>query len=77
MRATMTIPDGLVDEVLLLSGESTKTRAIVTALEEYVRERRLMKLADSRGKVSLDYDWRAEEGREMKAAQGRRRYGRR
>jgi hypothetical protein len=75
MRATLTIPDGLVDEVLRLSGEKTKTKAVVTALEDYVRERRVGALKGLRGQVAIDYDWRAEEAKEMKAAQRRGRYG--
>ena len=75
MRATLNIPDDLIDEVQRLSGEKTKTQAIVTVMEDYVRRRKMQDLLSLRGRISIDYDWEREEETELKAAEERERYG--
>ena len=74
MRATLNIPDELIDEVQRLSGEKTKTQAIVTVMEEYVRRKKMQELLALRGKISIDYDWEREEEAELKAAEEREHY---
>ena len=74
MRATLNIPDELISEVQRLSGQKSKTGAIVTVMEEYVRRRKMEDLLALRGKVRIDYDWEREEAEEMKAAEERERY---
>ncbi len=54
MRATLNIPDDLIAEVQKLSGEKSKTKAIVTAMEEFVREKKIKKLLSLRGKIRID-----------------------
>jgi metal-responsive CopG/Arc/MetJ family transcriptional regulator len=75
MRATLNIPDELIDEVQRLSGQKTKTQAIVTVMEDYVRRKKLEELLALRGKISIDYDWKREEEAELKAAEERESYG--
>jgi putative antitoxin of VapBC-like toxin-antitoxin system len=77
MRATLNIPDELIAEVQRLSGQKSKTGAIVTVMEEYVRRHRMEDLLALRGKVRIDYDWQREEERELLAAEERERYGER
>jgi len=74
MRATLNIPDELIEEVQRLSGQKSKTGAIVTVMEEYVRRRKMEELLALRGKISIDYDWEREEEIELKAAEERERY---
>lgn len=71
MRATLNIPDNLVSEVQKLSGEKSKTKAIVIAMEEFVRDKKIKKLLSLRGKIQIDYDWEKEEELELQA-QGER-----
>lgn len=75
MRATLNIPDDLINEVQRLSGEKTKTQAIVTVMEDYIRRKKMQDLISLRGKVAIDYDWEREEEAELKAAEERERYG--
>jgi len=75
MRATLNIPDELIDEVQRLSGQKTKTGAIVTAMEDFVRRKKMEDLLALRGKISIDYDWAQEEVAELKAAEERETYG--
>ncbi len=74
MRATLNIPDELIYEVQRLSGEKTKTQAIVTVMEDYVRRRKMEDLLALRGKIAIEYDWEREEEAELKAAEERERY---
>ncbi|TAN45552.1 MAG: DUF2191 domain-containing protein [Nitrospirae bacterium] len=67
MRATLNIPDDLMSEVQKLSGEKSKTKSIVIAMEEFVREKKIKKLLSLRGKIKIDYDWEKEEELELKA----------
>ncbi|MDP2156106.1 MAG: type II toxin-antitoxin system VapB family antitoxin [Nitrospirota bacterium] len=54
MRATLNIPDALISEVQKLSGEKSKTKAIVTAMEEFVRDKKMKKLLSLRGKIQIE-----------------------
>ncbi len=54
MRATLNIPDGLITEVQKLSGEKSKTKAIVSAMQEFVREKKLRNILALRGKIKID-----------------------
>lgn len=74
MRATLNIPDDLINEVQRLSGQKTKTQAIVTVMEDYVRRKKMADLLALRGKISIDYDWEQEEAVELKAAAERESY---
>jgi hypothetical protein len=75
MRATLNIPDELIDEVQRLSGQKSKTGAIVAVMEEYVRRRKMEDLLALRGKIDIAYDWEKEEDAELKAAEEREQYG--
>lgn len=74
MRATLNIPDELINEVQRLSGEKTKTQAIVTVMEEYLRRKKMEDLLALRGKIAIEYDWEREEEAELKAAEEREQY---
>ena len=74
MRATLNIPDDLINEVQRLSGQKTKTQAIVTVMEDYVRRKKMEDLLALRGKIRIDYDWEREEEAELKAAEERENY---
>jgi len=56
MRTTLDLPAPLVAEAVKLSHQKTKTGAIITALETYVRSRRLAQLKRFKGTVDLDLD---------------------
>jgi metal-responsive CopG/Arc/MetJ family transcriptional regulator len=74
MRATLNIPDDLMSEVQIISKEKSKTKAIVTAMEAYVRGNKMTALRALRGKLSLEYDWQKGEAAELKAQKKRDKY---
>lgn len=74
MRATLNIPEDLLSEVQKISKEKSKTKAIVTAMASYVRDRKMTELLALRGKMTINYDWRTEEKIELQAQEERDRY---
>lgn len=49
MKTTIDIPTDTLEEAIRYSGARTKREAVVTAMEEYNRRRRLAELADKLG----------------------------
>ena len=54
MRATLNIPDDLISEVQKATGEKSKTKAIVSAMQEFIREKKLRNILALRGKIKID-----------------------
>ncbi len=73
MRATLNIPDELLFKVQKITGEKSKTKAITIAMQEFIRQKKIKELIALRGKIQIDYDWKKEEEREMKAQKKRER----
>jgi hypothetical protein len=71
MRATLNLPDPLIDDLIQVSGEKKKTRAICLAIEEYIRRRRKEKLLSLSGKINIDLDWKKLEELELKGMEER------
>jgi hypothetical protein len=74
MRATLNIPDQIMSEVQQLTGQKSKTNAIVHVMEEFIRRKKVEELLSLKGKIHIDYDWQAEEEKELKAAEEREKY---
>ena len=53
MRVTVEIPDNLIDDLLKVTGERTKTRAICLAIKDYILQKRKEKLLSLSGKIHL------------------------
>lgn len=73
MRATLNIPDTLLSEVQRIAGEKSKTKAVITAMQEFVREKKLERLLKLKGKIEIDYNWETEEEAEIAAQKKRER----
>ena len=64
MRTTVDIPEKLLEDVVKLTGEKSKSKALAKALEEYIRKKRIDELWSMAGKLDLDdnwYEWRHME----------------
>jgi len=59
MRTTINIKSNILEEVMHLTGAKNKSQAINEALETYVREKRMQKLLDLKGKLNLEENWKA------------------
>jgi metal-responsive CopG/Arc/MetJ family transcriptional regulator len=78
MRTTLNLSDELISELEDLAEGKTKTQIFTEALEDYIRKKRKERLLALRGKISLDYDWKAEEEKELLSVkEERKKYGKR
>ena len=48
-KTLLTLPQDLLGEVQKISGAPTKSKAVVVALEEYIRDKRMNRLLSRRG----------------------------
>ncbi len=53
MRATISIPDERLAELMELTGAETRTAAINTAIEAFVRQAKLRRLLELEGAVDI------------------------
>ena len=56
MRTTLDLPEDLLRDAMKATNIPTKTKVIITALEELVRKSKLIELKKFKGKVDLDID---------------------
>ena len=54
MRATLNIPDELLSGVQKITGEKSKTKAIVIAMQEFIRQKKIKELIALRGKIQIE-----------------------
>jgi len=73
MRTTMRLDDGLIRELLKVTGARTKTAAIHLAISEFLRRKKIEGLLALEGQIQLDLDWRELEELELKAQADRER----
>lgn len=64
MRTTLDLPENLLKEAMKITHIKTKTKVIVTALEELIRKSKLSEIKAFKGKVSLDIDLDTLRGRQ-------------
>lgn len=63
MRTTLDLPEELLVEAMQTTHIQTKTKVIITALEELIRKSRISKIKEYKGKVDLDIDLNLIRGR--------------
>jgi len=56
MRTTLDLPENLLIEAMKATHIETKTKVIITALEELIRKVQIADLKKYKGKVDLDID---------------------
>jgi Arc/MetJ family transcription regulator len=61
MATNLAIDDKLIEEARKTGGHKTKKEAVTTALEEYIRHKRQLRILDDFGTVDFDpaYDYKA------------------
>ncbi|MDY6855654.1 MAG: type II toxin-antitoxin system VapB family antitoxin [Thermodesulfobacteriota bacterium] len=63
MRTTLDLPDNLVNEAMRVTSIKTKTKVIITALEQLIRKSQLSEIKEFKGKINLDIDLETIRGR--------------
>lgn len=66
MRTTLDLPDNLIDEAMKMTRIKTKTKVIITALEQLIRREKLSEIKKFKGKINLDIDLEAIRGRKCR-----------
>jgi Arc/MetJ family transcription regulator len=66
MRTTLDLPEDLIDEAMKATKINTKTKVIITALEDLIRKSKISGLKEFKGKVDLDIDMNAVRGRQCR-----------
>jgi len=66
MRTTLDLPEELLFEAMKATRIKTKTKVIITALEELIRKNRISGLKKFKGKVDLDIDLNKLRSRECR-----------
>ena len=56
MRTTLDLPEELLSEAMKATHIQTKTKVIITALEELIRKSTISEIKHYKGKVDLDID---------------------
>ena len=64
MRTTLDLPEELLNEAMKITRINTKTKVIITALEDLIRKSRISKLKEYKGKIDLDIDLEKLRGRQ-------------
>lgn len=57
MRTTLDIDKDVLEEVARLTGEHKKSKAVMKALQDYVRRRNIERLWSLAGKIDLVDNW--------------------
>ena len=66
MRTTLDLPEDLLREAMKTTQIQTKTKVIITALEELIRKSKISELKKYKGKVDLDLDLDKIRGRQCR-----------
>ncbi|MBE9545263.1 MAG: type II toxin-antitoxin system VapB family antitoxin [Proteobacteria bacterium] len=63
MRTTLDLPEELINEAMKATHIQTKTRVIITALEELIRKSKISEIKQYKGKIDLAIDLDSIRGR--------------
>ena len=66
MRTTLDLPEELVNEAMKATRIQTKTRVIITALEELIRKLKISEIKHYKGKIDLEIDLDSIRGRQCR-----------
>ena len=67
MRTTLDLPEELLQEAMQATRIKTKTKVIISALEQLIRKSKISELKAYKGKIDLDIDLDAVRGRKCRS----------
>jgi metal-responsive CopG/Arc/MetJ family transcriptional regulator len=75
MRTTIAIDEELINELMRIEGEVSRSEAIRRAVEDYLRRHRVEAFMSLAGSGLVDMDWREAEEQDLRKAKrsGRKR----
>ena len=57
MKTTLNIPEDLIRKAMSMAKHKTKTEAVVVALQEYIRKKRIEHILAHEGELQFDDVW--------------------
>jgi len=57
MKTTLNIPDGLLEQAMTVANSKTKTDAVIAALNELIRQKKIERVLSGVGKVKINDNW--------------------
>ncbi len=66
MRTTLDLPEELINEAMKATRIQTKTRVIITVLEELIRKSKISEIKKYKGKIDLNIDLDSIRGRQCR-----------
>ena len=66
MRTTLDLPEELLVEAMRTTDIKTKTKVIITALEELIRKSKISDIKNYKGKIDLDINLNEVRGRQCR-----------
>ena len=57
MKTTLNIPENLIKTAMSIAKHRTKTEAVIVALKEYIRKKKIEKILEHQGKLQFDDNW--------------------
>ncbi|MBI5789273.1 MAG: type II toxin-antitoxin system VapB family antitoxin [Candidatus Schekmanbacteria bacterium] len=66
MRTTLNIDNALVNKLMEITHEKSKTKAITIAIEDYLKKKSLQKILSYQGKLNIENNWQQLEEEELK-----------
>lgn len=66
MRTTLDLPEDLLNEAMRATNTQTKTKVIITALEELIRKSKISELKTFKGKIDLSINLNTIRGRQCR-----------
>lgn len=67
MRTTLDLPEDLVVEAMKVTDIRTKTKVIITALEQLIKKSKISEIKKYRGQIDLDIDLDELRGRKWQS----------
>lgn len=64
MRTTLKIDDLLMKKLLEITQEKSKTRAITTAIKDYIKKKQIKEILSYQGKLDIENNWQQIEKEE-------------
>ena len=66
MRTTLDLPEHLIEEAMKVTHIKTKTKVIISALEDLITKSKISGLKKFKGKINLSIDMKAIRGRQCR-----------
>ena len=57
MKTTLNIPENLIKTAMSLSKYKTKTKTVIVALQEYIRQKKIQKILEHEGDLQFENTW--------------------